>query len=81
MVFPVLGDDHSAIDCELAGAQRQGLFDAGVECLPVALYAAAAKVALWELVDVNRGDVNAGILPLPAPTVAKREAVKKMLRV
>ena len=53
---------------------REDLAEAG-------LGAAAAKVALRELVDVNRGDVQPGFLPLPAPAVAKREAIEEVLRV
>ncbi len=79
LVFSVLGDDDHAVDREFAGAQRQCRLNAGVERVPIALHAAAAEVTLRELVDVNRGDVQPRLLPLPAPAVAKREAVEEML--
>ena len=79
-IVPVLGDDHHAIDCQPAGAQCQRRFNVRVQLEPVAFYAIAPKVAvLRKLVEIHRGDIPPRLLPLPAPAVAKREAVEKML--
>ena len=78
----MLADDQHAVDRQLVAAQRQGLGDRGIDLQVLEPgVALAAQVALGELVDVHRDQIELRPIVLALPAEAFENAIEDHLGV
>src|SRR5690606_3719594 len=80
-ILSVLGDDDDAVDGKLARPERERVGDRVEAAQRMSLDAPSREVPFRALVDVDGGDLDARLLPLPAPAVAERHAIEEVLGV
>src|SRR5438105_2566715 len=78
-IIPMLGDDDDSVDGEFGGAQRQRIGNRRNTFQAVFGNSLPGQIAFWELIDVNRSNIEARHLPSAAPGVSHRMTVEKML--
>ena len=77
----MFGDDDHAIDRKLGAAERECFFDRGINFDSMPTGAIAAEIAVWKLIDVERGKFHGWTMMPALPAVAFEETVDEMLRV
>src|SRR6187549_1967718 len=78
-IVAVLADDHHAVHSEFACTEREGVRNRGKDGYVIALRTTTREVAVRELIDVERYEVHAWLLPFSAPSIAESVAVDEVL--
>src|SRR5439155_16776217 len=80
-ILAVLTNYDDAIHRQLGTPACQRFFDTRINRNPEATRTIAGEIVCWELVHVERNQLDRGMVPVSLPPIAFKEPIDEMLRV